>query len=146
MSSLILDCRLTLNLVLATFRRVMAVVSKENVRFISVIRRGYKGSTLLSESDITAVKNDNKDDKTTFLESCSIELATLIDKLIQKLDLHPISIDGKTGGVGLLDWSLGCTWVFSAIASVTKLPADSRKCLGAYIRAYTMHGSWSFFS
>ena len=75
-----------------------------------------------------------------------LELAALIDQVIQQLVLRPISDDDRTGGFGLVGWPAGNLWTISALANVEKLPSESLMRIGAHTRVNAMHGTRCFCS
>ncbi|EJC99600.1 uncharacterized protein FOMMEDRAFT_22742 [Fomitiporia mediterranea MF3/22] len=122
----------------AIFKKVQAIASKANVRFVAVVRRGYKGSSPFSGAEIAAQTGGTDEEKLDFLNARGIELAIFVDKLIRQLDVPPITGDGKSGGVALLGWSAGTMLTLASIANLDKLSPELKTRFAAYIRAHIM--------
>ncbi|OCB85143.1 hypothetical protein A7U60_g7768 [Sanghuangporus baumii] len=120
------------------FRKVQELARNSNVRFVAVNRRGYTGSTPVSDSESAVLTTGSDDEKATFLNDRGYELATFIDLFIQQNGIPPISDDGKTGGVSLLGWSSGCGFTTATIANIERLSAEGQKRFQSHLRAHVM--------
>jgi hypothetical protein len=113
---------------------------------VSITRRGYKGSTPFSAADMNILASGADAEKIEFMKQRGLEIASFVDTFIQREGLHPISADGKKGGVALLGWSAGATFTASAIANVSALPPPVQARLASYIRAHIMQGLMTTFT
>ncbi|KAI0666397.1 hypothetical protein C8Q78DRAFT_984275 [Trametes maxima] len=121
------------------FEPMMRVASKAGVRFVSINRRDYPGSTPLTVEDNRVLSSGSEDEKELFLRARGIEVANFIDRFIEEKQLPPPLEGGRDGGVVLIGWSLGCAFVFSALANVDALPGAVKSRLTAYLRAFIMY-------
>ncbi|KAG6839796.1 hypothetical protein C0991_011599 [Blastosporella zonata] len=118
------------------FQKLLPLARNKGSRFVALNRRNYPGSTPFSDEELALVLNGGGDAKKEAVHHArGLEFATFIDNFISKNNIHPISEDGKSGGIVLLGWSFGCTFALAAISSACALPVDVRARLGAHIRA-----------
>ncbi|KAG6829248.1 hypothetical protein H0H87_012099 [Tephrocybe sp. NHM501043] len=121
---------------LEIFQKLLPLAHTKNARFIAVNRRHYPGSTPFSDEELALVlKGGDSAKKDSAHHARGLEIATFIDNFITNNKVHPISEDGKSGGIVLLGWSFGCALALAAVSSAQALPADARSRLGAHIRS-----------
>ncbi|KAI0759406.1 hypothetical protein BD413DRAFT_274853 [Trametes elegans] len=123
------------------FEPLMSVASNAGVRFVSLNRRDYPRSTPLTPDDNRILSSGTDKEKGTFLRARGVELGRFIDRFIhqQNLPAPPNGAQGIAGGVALLGWSLGATFIFSALANVDALPSQSQARLSQHLRALIMY-------
>ncbi|KAJ7162772.1 Alpha/Beta hydrolase protein [Mycena crocata] len=121
------------------FKRVQALSAAQNIRFVAINRRGYEGSTPLTEAQCMLPVTGTDEDRERFWHSRGVELANFVDAFIQTNNLPPISTDGTTGGVVLLGWSFGSLFTASAIAAIDGLSDAIQARLKSHLRAHVMH-------
>ncbi|KAH9918264.1 Alpha/Beta hydrolase protein [Fomitopsis serialis] len=117
------------------FKKIQALAHSSNLRVVAINRRGYTGSTPLTQAEATAPLAGSDEDKATYIANRGLEIASFIDAFIQKHNIPPIAVDRKGGGVGLLGWSAGNVSTLSAVAYVDRLPPAAQKRLASYMRA-----------
>ncbi|KAI0064173.1 hypothetical protein BV25DRAFT_1801051 [Artomyces pyxidatus] len=122
-----------------TFKRLHALAPSANLRFVSVNRRGYAGSTPFSSAEYAIPASGSEDEKTAFFKARGIEAATFIDKFVQQNDIPPISSDGRSGGIGLLGWSAGNGVTLSVVAHLDELPSQTQARFVSHLRAVIMY-------
>lgn len=116
------------------FRRLAQQMFAENVRFVSVARRNYRGSTPYTKEELRVINNGTEEEKTNFSLSQSQEIAQFITIFIEQFKLPPVSTNG-TGGVGVLGWSLGTVFALGVTASVPSLPINERYIFQRHLRS-----------
>ncbi|KIL65767.1 hypothetical protein M378DRAFT_161777 [Amanita muscaria Koide BX008] len=121
------------------FKRAQAAALEKGVRFVAINRRNYPGSTAFTLEEIHALSQGSEGQRSDFLKDRAHEIATFIDRFIQKNHLPPISSDGKSGGVILLGWSLGCAEAAATIAHADSLPSHIRLHLSSHLRALVIY-------
>lgn len=119
----------------------MALAQGSNVRFVAVNRRDYPGSTPLPAEDTALLTSGTDEQKAAFLKARGVELATFVDKFIERNEVPPISTDGHTGGFALLGWSLGNAIALAAVANVDSLSATAQARWTSGMRALILHGT-----
>jgi hypothetical protein len=112
------------------------------VRFVSINRRNYTGSTPWTESEIAVVNNGADEQKLAFHEDRSREFATFISKFIELNSLPAISIDRKTGGVVVLGWSLGALNALSIPAFLSSYSVHIQASLQSHLLLVIMLGQF----
>lgn len=126
---------------LAIFEKVMALAQSSNMRFVAVNRRDYPGSTPLIAEDAAILASGSDEQKAAFLNARGVEIATFIDLFVERNEVPPISLDGRTGGFALLGWSLGNAIALSAVANIDALPSAAQDRWASGMRALILHGT-----
>ena len=124
----------------AVFEKVLEKATSHNTRFVAITRRDYNGSTAYSTSDLSDLQNGPETAQTSFFQARGLELATFIETFISKNDIPAPSSDGKTGGIGVLGWSLGNTFTVSLLANIESYPNSTQTTLAKYLRAAIFQG------
>lgn len=114
---------------------------KKGVRFISLNRRSYPGTTPFSEEEVNVLVSGTKEQKDAWHRDRGHEVGMFIHRLIDQENIPPISIDNKTGGVILFGWSSGAGDANDTIAHADTLPSDVRSRLSLYVRSLILHGA-----
>ena len=109
------------------------------IRFVAINRRGYKGSTPLSDTDKVIFAEGTDIQKAEWLKSRGLEISNFMNSFIVRENLPAISPDGNSG-CALLGWSMGCSFTLPAIAYLGDLPSPVRARLASYLRAHILHG------
>ncbi|KAH9918268.1 Alpha/Beta hydrolase protein [Fomitopsis serialis] len=117
------------------FKKIQALAHSSNLRVVAMNRRGYAGSTPLTQAEANAPVVGSDEQKAAYLADRGIEIANFVDSFIQKHDLPHITADRKGGGVGLLGWSSGSVSALSAVAWVDRLPSDTQRRLALCMRS-----------
>ncbi|TBU21588.1 hypothetical protein BD311DRAFT_792642 [Dichomitus squalens] len=117
------------------FQKVIALSPAVGIRFVAVTRRDYNGSTPYTAHELNALRNGSDSDKQAFLRARGLEIATFIERFIQENSLPAPTSDGKTGGIGILGWSLGASFAVALVANLLTYPTPTQKTLGQYLRA-----------
>ncbi|KAI0040053.1 hypothetical protein FA95DRAFT_1577199 [Auriscalpium vulgare] len=138
------------------FSRLAAAAHARGLRFVAVTRRNYPGSSPFTPDELNIMAGGTPAQKTKFMRARGHELARFVDAFMQRHGLPCLSADGRSGGVALMGWSLGCSVVVPTLAHVETLPDAVKARLGANIRAVilnepipimlglpTPEGSWS---
>lgn len=129
----------------AVFKKIHSLAPSTNLRFVSINRRGYDGSTPLSDAENGTSISSGDDEKADFLAARGVELINLIDLFIEKNDIPPVSADGKCGGIAIVGWSAGINLALAAVANIDKVAFEVQSRLSLYMRALIMQGSCIIF-
>jgi pimeloyl-ACP methyl ester carboxylesterase len=121
------------------YDKIHAIAPAAGVRFVSINRRGYGSTSAYTGDEIGVITQGTDEQRTSFLTDRGHEIAFFIDAFIQKHNLPPISLDGKTGGAVLVGWSLGNAVSLATIAYADSLPSDVQSRLAGYIRGLVLH-------
>ncbi|KAG7095832.1 hypothetical protein E1B28_006527 [Marasmius oreades] len=137
----------------AVFKKLFPLCSRANIRFVSINRRGYPGSTDFTDKELEVfspttdaeTESEKQKQRVDYLKARGRELLTFVDTFIQKHDLPPISkVEGemgtkkKCGGIAILGWSLGHTVTFATLADLEDAPKEVQARLAAYLRAHIL--------
>ncbi|KAI0630814.1 Alpha/Beta hydrolase protein [Trametes polyzona] len=121
-----------------TFSRLFPFAAAHGVRIIALNRREYPGSTpytaeeramlpsvpkqpLTNEREIHSAKQMLE----TFMRDRALDLYRTIEDLIVQLRLPTIKTDSGTGGVVLVGWSLGATFMMALLRHITEFPVGT---------------------
>ncbi|TFK82036.1 hypothetical protein K466DRAFT_501047 [Polyporus arcularius HHB13444] len=110
-----------------------------DIRLVAISRRGYPGSTPFGPDEIANLTTGDDHLKESFLRARGSEVATFIDKFIDEFHLPPVSADGRSGGIALMGWSLGCSVALSVVSHMDTYPQRVQTRLGAYLRTLILH-------
>ena len=124
----------------AVWAKVLDLAPASNTRFVAVTRRDYNGSTPYTSADLNTLQNGTVSDQTAFFQARGEEIATFIELFINQNNIPAPSADGKTGGVGLLGWSLGNTFSVATIANLQSYATSTQHTLAKYLRALIFQG------
>ncbi|KAJ8094948.1 hypothetical protein PM082_010164 [Marasmius tenuissimus] len=136
----------------AVFKKLLPLCNAANIRFVAINRRGYPGSTALSDADIAAFNNDpsnplsdaeKEQKKLDFLKARGSEFLAFVDVFIRQNQLPPISaVDGDSkklrGGIAFLGWSLGHSVTFPALANLEHEPKEVQARMAEYLRLHIL--------
>ncbi|KAI0316475.1 Alpha/Beta hydrolase protein [Amylostereum chailletii] len=121
------------------FSNVQAIAPASGFRIVAVNRRGYGGSTTLTDEELTTIANGTDTARDAMFTDLGVELLTFMDTFMQQNSIPPVSADRKTGGAALIGWSFGNVVSLAAISHVTSLSADVQARLGARLRTLVLH-------
>ncbi|KAK7442017.1 hypothetical protein VKT23_016294 [Stygiomarasmius scandens] len=110
------------------FKRLLPPAQLRLARVILVNRREYAGSTSYNAEELKIFAEGSDQEQLDLLLHEGLNLARLLAGLIQSLSLP------KSGGVALVGWSLGCTFMLSMLAAVRSLPQRVRDRLAEFIK------------
>ena len=146
--------------VIDIFHRLLPIAAASHVRLVTLNRRGYSGSTPLTEKetepdsrlvtsgeDVTpsTTTRSNRvisDHYTTFLQQRSAELARFLAWYIdqEQIPLRSGNAGRASGGISLLGWSLGSVPTLSMLAFANTLDPGLVKKLEPYLRKVVVFG------
>ena len=124
----------------AVFQKLLSIAPSKGVRVIAPNRRPYPGSTSFTDEETRIFKGQKDRDKDEWMKTHGHHVAQLIDTLIRRHDLPPVSPDGQTGGVAILGWSLGAGDVLTSIAHAETLPSNVLSHFVQHVRALILYG------
>lgn len=93
----------------ATFDKVAGLAPKSNIRWVSISRRNYPGSSPYKQSELQRLQAGSECDRRDMLLSIGTDVAKFYDLFTQKHSIPAISEDGKSGGLAILGWSSVCS-------------------------------------
>ncbi|TFK73219.1 alpha/beta-hydrolase [Pluteus cervinus] len=121
----------------ATFKKLIPLAPKSNVRLVLVNRRNYLGSTPCSPGDIENIIAGRK----AVLEQMALDVAGLLNWFVNHNDIPRISEDGKFGGICILGWSMGIATVLSFFGQPGVVGDSTYTRLAPYIRKLVIYDS-----
>ncbi|KAH9933383.1 uncharacterized protein B0H18DRAFT_983406 [Fomitopsis serialis] len=119
----------------APYITVFAHAHSANLRIVAINRRGFGGSTPVSEQSAKLLITGTDAEKLKVSDQLCSEIGYFVDAFVQREDIPPISSDRQGGGLALLGWSLGTRYVTRAIADIGSYPPEIRARLARYVRA-----------
>jgi hypothetical protein len=129
----------------AVCRKMLPLASKHNFRIISMYRRDYAPTTLLNEAELKLLSDGAKGQKQFILER-GLEIAHFIEKFIAQNNIPPTQADQRTGGIAVLGWSLGCTFVNALLSNIDYLSPFTVSTLSKYLHTVIYHGEHPYNS
>ncbi|TFK56428.1 hypothetical protein OE88DRAFT_1729933 [Heliocybe sulcata] len=126
----------------AIFRRLFPYAPRYGLRFVTVNRRDYPGSTPFSSEELGMLWGQNKNVQTALLRTLSLQIATFVDWFVKSEEIPPSSISTtgqKTGGIAVLGWSAGNVFVLSMLAHAHTFPSGIVKTIEEYCRAFIFY-------
>ncbi|KAI0092160.1 Alpha/Beta hydrolase protein [Irpex rosettiformis] len=126
----------------AIFKRLFRHAPRYNLRFISVNAREYPGSTPLTDEELSRLMSRDPVEEALALSTQGMEFARFVKGIIE-LERFPRpreTTDEKTGkerrvgGVSILAWSLGNTYLLSLLGHLGSLSDDVNEVLEGYVR------------
>ncbi|KAI9062722.1 hypothetical protein FKP32DRAFT_824097 [Trametes sanguinea] len=131
-----------------TFAKLRPIARTLGVRVIALNRRDYPGArpyTAEERAILPSIPEDLKlpmDSNGTplgtntpdnFLRQRARELYDGLQALVEECNIPPLCPTSRKGGIVLVGWSLGCTWISALLSHVSAFPVG-RIRLTAYIR------------
>nr|GAT49514.1 predicted protein [Mycena chlorophos] len=110
-----------------TFQRLHPRASDAGLRVICLNRREYDDSSLYPGDELALFKTGTVEQRAMLLTAQGRDLALCIDGIIQSLALP------KAGGVALMAWSMGNTFLLSVFASLDALPKPTKERLVQWV-------------
>ncbi|KAJ7910246.1 Alpha/Beta hydrolase protein [Mycena leptocephala] len=110
------------------FRRLFPLAATHCVRIICVNRREYPGSTPHTAEELRVYASGSDEERATLLNEAGLDLALCVDQIIQQCALP------AAGGVAFVGWSLGNTFVMTAMASIMSLPSQTKARLQEFVK------------
>ena len=122
------------------FRKIISKAHKYNLRVIAIYRRDYAPSSLFTDQELADLGSDDSTKHKAFQQARGLEIARFLLYVIKDLKIHPISDDGKTGGLGLLGWSAGNLTTLAFLRNVDTYPSDIPPILEKYLSGIILYG------
>lgn len=144
------------------FHKLIPLAASSHIRLVLVNRRGYQGSTPLTDLDtdpldpaFSAADSENVDSSssrpdrrrleyyTTYLQARAAEIARFLVKFIENesIPLKIESVGRASGGMALMAWSLGNILPLSLLAFGNTLDPGVMRKLDAYMRKIVIYGT-----
>ncbi|KAH9829969.1 uncharacterized protein C8Q71DRAFT_384822 [Rhodofomes roseus] len=120
------------------FKRLQSIAPPANLRIVAINRRGYRGSTPVSEESAKLLTTGTAEEKLRTSDELCKEILYFADAFIQTEGVPPILNDRHGGGIALLGWSAGNSYVTRAIADIANYPPEMQARLAKYVRALIM--------
>ncbi|VDC00131.1 unnamed protein product [Peniophora sp. CBMAI 1063] len=120
------------------FQRMLPYAAQYKVRFITVNRRDYSGSTPYSDEEVSQVLSNDPVEKAKFFHRQALEYAELLAHFARQNVFRPLSVDsvGKMeGGVSLVGWSSGPGFFYFMLSNPETVPEATRTALEPYLRS-----------
>ncbi|EPQ52536.1 hypothetical protein GLOTRDRAFT_47201 [Gloeophyllum trabeum ATCC 11539] len=119
----------------STFEKVVPLAGKDNIRLVTLNRRDYAGSTKYSDSEL----EDLNAGRIVFMVRAALEVANFLVWFAETHKIPPVSSDGKSGGLAVLGWSMGCAWAIALFGHPDKVPKRVYDRLKPYYRMLILY-------
>ncbi|KAF8843471.1 hypothetical protein BDN67DRAFT_1008892 [Paxillus ammoniavirescens] len=120
----------------SVFRSLFPFAGDANYRIVGLYRRGYPPTTAWKETDPNPLDKDQQEE---YLRQEALQLAGFLSKFATSQAIPKINEEQKIGGIVVLGWSLGASYLHSLLAYLDALPADQLKDLETYLYAVVSH-------
>ncbi|KAI0648547.1 Alpha/Beta hydrolase protein [Trametes meyenii] len=133
------------------FKKLLPFAKQSNARFVFVNRRDYPGSEPYSPAELavlarlaTAPKSEEADaEMQEWLRNRAREVHDFLGDFVRRERIP--SPQGQTGGLVIVGWSFGSSWITSLLANVGLFPEGDLK-LSEYVRRVVMYdGSYILY-
>ena len=122
----------------------MRLAPNRSIRFVSVNRRGYGGSTPIPNEEIDALQEGSDEVREAYFRARGMEFAGFVEAFVEAGRIPPVTEtpDDKDqeGGIVLLPWSAGHALVVSSLANISHLSPAAQAMFARYVRAVIMLG------
>ncbi|OJT12830.1 hypothetical protein TRAPUB_10665 [Trametes pubescens] len=125
----------------AVYRPMIPFAAERNLRLVLLNLRDYPGSTLLSPEDVNDLRGPSEEAQARAIGNRGVEIAVFLCWFIESQRIPPIDEATGTGGLSLLSWSGGNCPAAAVFAHADKLPEETRRLLGTYLRSFIMYGA-----
>ncbi|KAL0570678.1 hypothetical protein V5O48_011285 [Marasmius crinis-equi] len=139
----------------AVFKKLLPLCSQANIRFVAINRRGYPGSSDLTDAEMEALNPDpsgsaegdieKEKNRLDYLRARGSEFLKFVNTFVQKQKLPPISevevekgVTKKCGGIAFMGWSLGHSVTFAALANLEHEPKELQTMLATHLRTHIL--------
>lgn len=125
------------------FQRLIPYAAKHNVRIVSINRRDYPGAEPYTDEERAQLKSaggspQGREILLGYMADRAKELHEFLVKFITSEGIPPA--DGNKGGIVLVAWSFGGTWLTAWLANLSKMPVNDVE-LGEYVRRTVLYGT-----
>ncbi len=124
-----------------TFKKLIPLASKCNLRVVALNRRDYAGSTPCSSEELAALDSADSDAHKSFLTDRGLEIARFMTWFIRKHGIPKASEDGTSGGIALMGWSAGNITTLAFLSYVDSYPSEVIEALDPYVRTQIIFGN-----
>jgi pimeloyl-ACP methyl ester carboxylesterase len=125
------------------FRKAVDGAHSHGLRVIAVDRRHYGESTPFTEAELAPLKAEDALETGAiepFMDRRAVELAKLIQRLVETDSLPKPDAQHHHGGVILMGWSIGNAFGLDFLARSARLPSELRTVISTYVRGYIIYG------
>lgn len=116
----------------------MPLCSADNVRLVLINRRLYAGSSAYSPAELKDLVHGRK----VFMERLGAQVGKFLLWFVEDQALPSVSVDGKTGGLVLMGWSMGCTLVLAFLGHPEAIQNSTYTELETYLRKVVLFGAY----
>lgn len=125
------------------FQRLIPYAAKHNVRIVSINRRDYPSAEPYTDEERAQLESaggspQGREILLDYMADRAKELHEFLVEFIASADIP--AADGNKGGIVLVAWSFGGTWLTAWLANLTKMPVNDVE-LGKYIRRTVLYGA-----
>ncbi|KAG9318035.1 hypothetical protein JVU11DRAFT_98 [Chiua virens] len=124
----------------AVFEKILPLAHAHNLRIVSVNRRGYAPSSGFEADEVSGIGfGKTHEEAEPFLRGQGVEIATFLVKFATQEGIPLADLDGPTGGIALIGWSLAGIHALSLLAYLDALSEDTRSALQKYLHTILSH-------
>ncbi|SJK98491.1 uncharacterized protein ARMOST_01759 [Armillaria ostoyae] len=120
-----------------SFRKVLPLFPRHNIRAVVVNRRHYPGSARFQEAQL----DDLRHGREGYLHVVAQDVANFLAWFIDNEHVTPRSRDNKSGGLAILGWSSGGPVILSLFGQPDVIPKRLYAKIEPYLRAAIIYDS-----
>lgn len=125
------------------FRRLFPFGPEHNYRLVSLYRRGYPGSSPLTEEELALLQSSDAESQKKYMGLLGLQIARFILGFAASQALPAYDAENKSGGIVLLGWSLGGLFLNTVLANLDGLAADELHNLDSLLHTTITYGTYS---
>ncbi|KAL0566317.1 hypothetical protein V5O48_015701 [Marasmius crinis-equi] len=119
----------------ATFDSLHDHVHERNMRAVALNRREYPGSTPYTPSELEELHQGRQ----SFLDQHALFVGRFLRNLIQEENIPQISRDGKSGGIAVMGWSMGCVTAMTLFSNPDVFDEGLYDLLQNYVKGLVLY-------
>lgn len=111
-----------------------------HLRIVSLYRRDYNPTASFRDADLASLDFGTMEGQEDFLRSQAVDIATFLVTFAREQCIPPAQLEGASGGIALIGWSLGSLHTHAVVAYLDALPSTILSDLGKYLHTMVSHG------
>jgi len=122
-------------------RPMLQFAEANSLRIVLLNQRDFSGSTPYSQEELNALSSGHSDIQAAFAKERVTEIASFLTWFVTNENIPPLqqTREVKQGGLSLITWSSGNSWMVSLIALANSFPSSNLELLGRYLRSFVIY-------
>jgi pimeloyl-ACP methyl ester carboxylesterase len=119
----------------ASFVHMHEYAHQRNLRLINVNRRGYRGSTKFSDTDL----DDFGGGRQVYHHKLALQLSQFLEHLVLVENIPPPDMNRKSGGIVFLGWSFGNATSMTLLSDPDAIPRSVYETIEPYLLSVVLY-------